>query len=270
MQPRYICLFHLVLTIVGFVSIPSVSSADVTLHITSPRGAGKILVKNGMIRMFGSNGQGDAAGEMIFKGQKEGIIVVDASRKEATVMTEADFQKMGQRLGNIMARMQEQMQHMSAEQREKMQQMMGVKMPSQGQQQEASLQVTQTGKTKKLLGTECAQYLVTRNGEISFEYWIAPKSSIDGGEEAVRAFASMGNFFSNLFETLHETPLQSMLNNPYAAMGQIDGVPLETIQYKNGSKGSSTLITRITQGSVPEGLFRIPEGYKVTRPADQL
>ena len=258
------------LYLVMFVALSAFSlgaHADVTLTIESRDTESKVLIKGPLLRMSGGSSD---AGEMIFNAKKQELIAIDRERKEAAIMTEADLQKMGNQLGNMMAKMEAQMKNMSPEQRQMMQQMMGRAMPQAESQQEVKLEVIKTGETKELLGKKCNRVIVERNGEKAFEYWVAPKNSLEGGPEVVQAFASVGEFFAGLFDALKKTPMRQMLENPYAAMEQIDGLPLETTQYKNGKAGRVTTIVSLTKGSLSEEKFSIPSGFTRVRPADRL
>jgi hypothetical protein len=255
---------------VVLTAFPLSSHADVTLTIQSEGKTSNILIKDTLVRMSGDASGSDNAGEIIFNAKKQELIALDPERKEAAVMNEADLQKMGNQLGNMMAQMQAQMQNMSPEQRQMMQQMMGGAFPQAAPKQEVKLKVIKTGEMKVLLGKKCSRIIVERDGEKAFEYWVAPKNSLEGGPEVVQAFASLGEFFSGLFDALKKTPMKQMLENPYAAMEQIDGVPLETVQYKNGKAERVTTIVTLTKESLSEEKFAIPSGFKTIRLADSL
>lgn len=264
------CLLCVVAVFIAVGALPFGALADVTVTIKSQGKLGEILIKDSLIRMSEGAGGTKNARETIFNPKKQEFTAIDHERKEAAIMTEADLQKMGNQLGSMMAKMQEQMKNMSSEQRQMMQQMMGGAMPQAESQQEMKLKVIKTRETKELLGKKCSRVIVERNGEKAFEYWVAPKNSLEGGEEVVQAFASLGEFFSGLFEALKKTPMKQMLENPYAAMEQIDGVPLETVQYKNGKAGRVTTIVSLTKGILSEEKFAIPSEFKTVRPADRL
>ena len=216
----------------------SVAFADVVLQLETSGGGsgknvGKMFVSGDKIRM--ENSGGDKAAQMIYRGDRQVMMTIDPQRKELVEITKQDMRKLAGAMNSAMASLEAQMANVPPQQRAMMKQMMGSMMNKMGGGKKPPAVVRATGETQVISGFKTQKYEVTRGGQKTREYWTASAKDVSNGSEVRAAFESMGNFFSDLLAAVSDGPMANVVDNPYAEFSKIDGVPILTKEYENGS-----------------------------------
>ena len=83
---------------------------------------------------------------------------------------------------------------------------------------------------------------------------------IDGADELIEAFRNMAAYMTKLTESM---PMGAKdRTNPGELMEQIDGFPINTIYYENGSVVRKESLDSVTEQDLEPGMFAAPEGYR--------
>ncbi|MCI5064307.1 DUF4412 domain-containing protein [bacterium] len=261
----------------AFVLLPcSIAFADVVVTIEttendSSKTVGKMYVKKNSLRMAQGEGAGSSSEVMIYEGDAEKLITVNEKQKEYIEITQADMKKLASKMNDAMKQLEEQMANVPPQQRAMMEQMMAGMMGKVKQPKApAPAKVRKTGDSATISGYHCDKYEVTREGKKTREYWVTSAGALTGGEELRSAFTSLGSFFEEMMSAVSDGPLAQMGSNPYAEFSQITGVPIKTIQYRNGAVVQQTVIKEIANKEIEAAMFRAPEGYARKSITDQL
>lgn len=259
------------LLIPGLLVLPSTLFAGVEMSLVTRDSVGEVLesvtllAQSGKIRM---EDIGDSSGNdmsMIFMGQE--FIVVDHKDKSYIVMDEAMVQEMGVKVNAAMQQMQEQLASMPPEQRAMMEQMLEQQMGGMMSAAEEAppSRVEKTGSGSWQSG-DCIQYAVFEGTEKKQDICAAPLGDIEGADEAMAAFENMAKFINSLADSMPGAFGQSMAENPMGLMEQIDGFPVRTVDYVDGSMASETTLQSVEEKSLDASLFTVPEGYRQVDP----
>ena len=198
-----------------------------------------------MFKTMESEG-GDA---VIVRLDKELIYQINAKEKTYSEMTfvelETMMKKMGGKMDDAMAQMQEKMKDMPEEQRKMMEQMMGSRMPGK---KDAAVDVKNAGEKKSISGFSCTKYVVNQDGKEAMTVW-ATKDVKDFG-----ALRKDWEEFSKRIMAMNPMGMKGLAEG----MKKVDGFPIQT----DMSQGISTLVTKVEKRSTPASEFTVPAGYK--------
>jgi hypothetical protein len=219
----------------------------------------KIYAQSEMIRMD-EGGDSAAGGSMIFLGNE--FLYLDHEDKSYIVMDEAMLDEVSAQMSEAMKEMEAQLASMPPEQRAMVEQMMKGQMQGMmGQQGDSSptLRVEETGKGKWQSYT-CRNYRVSVGAEKTEDICAAELDEIDGADELMEAFRNMAAYMTKLTESMPMGAKDRM--NPGELMEQIDGFPVNTIYYENGSVVREESLDSVTEQDLEPGMFAAPEGYR--------
>ena len=203
-------------------------------------------------------------GEMIFRGERREMVLVDHERSTFTVMDEAALARLAGQVNQAMAQMQEALKNVPAEQRAMVEQMMKKQMP---QQQEArpAAELVKTSERATHHGYPCVKYDVMREGRKEQELWVTDWSNVEGGTDVVEAFESMADFMRQMLDSLPSAGRggPGVDDHVFEHMKELGGFPVVTRDFAaDGSlEGESALRSAKRQTLDPE-VFEPPAGYK--------
>ena len=256
---------------IGFLAMATPLFAGVEMDLVTKDAEGavtesvKLYAQSGKIRM---EDIGDTSGKemsMIFVGQE--FIVVDHTEQSYIVMDEEMVAALGAKVNDAMAQIQAQLADMPEEQRAQIEQMLAGQMAGMMNESEQApaARVEQIG-----VGTwqsaECTQYAVFEDFDKTQEICAAPLGDIEGADEVMLAFKNMAKFVNTISESMPGALGANMAQNPMGLIDQIDGFPVRTIDYLDGSLMSVTTLESVQDMSLDPGLFAIPEGYTQVDP----
>ena len=148
-------------------------------------------------------------------------------------------------------------------QRAQMEKMMKSRMPDMGATREPS-ELKKTGASGTVNGLGCAVYEVWRGDVREREICVTDWDNVAGGGETAKVFTEMGEFFTEMLDSLPAFGRDGSLgDNAFAHMKELDGFPVRTREF--GDDGvldfESTLISSKREDfSASE--FEPPKGYK--------
>ena len=255
----------LVAVVVLILWTPSIANAGVVMEMVTKDAAGtetdrtKIYAQDERIRMEHS-GPGGADATMIFLGDR--FLYVDHSEETYMVMDEAMLEDVSSKINEAMKEMEAQLAAMPPEQRAMVEQMMKGQMQGMMQKEpreRPALRIESTGRGE-WQSERCTEYDVFTGDQLSQQICAADLDEIDGGDEMIAAFRSMAAFIEKMTESM---PMVSNDQpNPGELMEQIDGFPVHTIDYANGSKISESTVDSVAEEDLDDTLFSPPDGYR--------
>lgn len=211
------------------------------------------------------NGQ---AGDMIYRGDRREMVIVDHDDKSYMVMDEETMQRLGGQINQAMKQMEEAMKNVPPAQREMMERMMKERMPQMMSQSVPKFEVRKTDESNSVNGYDALRYDMLRDGRKVREMWVADWDEIEGGEEAAKAFEDMASFFQDMMDSLSSMSsmpgmADAMGDNPFSRMKEIGGFPVLTRELSDGgSLESESVLRSATRRDVDPAEFEPPAGYK--------
>lgn len=243
--------------------LPLLSHAGVSMDLVTTNASGKetgrlnFLAEADKIRM--DDKSDGSRNSMIFLG--DSFIVLDHERKNYFVMDEAFVNEVSAEMSDAMKEMEKQLASLPPDQRAMAEQMMKGRMGQMmGQQQEAPAPRVESMGAGNWQDFDCEKFAVYEGGEKTQELCAAKLSDIDGAAEMMQAFRGMASFITKMVESM---PMRANVGvNPGELMDQIQGFPVHTIDYSNGTAVGETSLESITEQDLDDGLFAVPDGYK--------
>lgn len=241
---------------------------EVTDHGSSKPEQMTTSVDGENLKMVVDASSGKSPGDMIFRGEKREMIVIDHDKKSYMVVDEAGIRQVGGQVNAAMAQMQEALKDIPAEQRAMVEQMMKQRMPQQAQQAPARAkpELVRHGDKAEKNGYPCVRYDVMRDGKRVRELWVTDWDNVEGGVEAMKAFKAMASFFSEMRNALPQFGANGgpgMDDNMFAYMDELGGFPVVTRELDhNGQLLTESTLRSSKRRSFEAADFEPPAGYK--------
>ena len=212
-----------------------------------------------------SGGKGEK-GEMIFRGDRREMVVVDHKKKTYTVFDEATAKQIAGQVSQAEAMMAEALKNVPEDKRAMVEQMMKQKMPH-GQTappQRSKSELKKTGEKATHNGYPCVKYEVLRDGRKIRELWVTDWSNVEGGAEVVDVFEDMADFFQEMLDSLPSfAGSRDMADPAFEHMKEIGGFPVVTKEFADdGSLEGETTLRSARRQTLDPDAFEPPSGYK--------
>lgn len=248
---------------------------EVTDHAQSPPRTESMetVIEGHNLKMGVPSSGRHSQGEMIFRGDRREMVVVDHDDRSYVVMDEAAMGQIAGQVNNAMSQMQEQMQEMlkdvPADQRAAIEAMMKKQMPAQQPAQQPKArprsELKKTGERAKRSGYPCVKYEVLNGGRKTHELWVTDWSNIEGGEDVVGAFEDMADFFRELIDAMPEMGQDDsdINDNMFEFIKEVEGYPVLTREFGNdGALDGETALRSARRQTLNPDDFEPPSGYK--------
>ena len=241
---------------------------EVTDHGQSPPKSESIqvAVEGGNLKIGIASGGRGKQGEMIFRGDRHEMIVIDHDGESYHVM---DKEALGQIAGQVksaMSQMQEALENVPEEQRAMIERMMKQRMPKAAapiKRPRSEIRKTSERDTKN--GYPCVRYEVLRGGTKIRELWVTDWDNIEGGADVVDAFEDMADFFREMLDAIPDFGQGGRAggNNVFEHMKELGGFPVVTKDFNDdGSLESETVLRSAKRRTIDPDAFEPPSGYK--------
>lgn len=236
-------------------------------HVDPPAvGTTKMLADGGLLRIEINSVSSEEDGLLIYRGDRNELIVADNERLEYFVIDEQTMNQMATQISDAMKEMEAMLESMPPEQRAMAEQMMQQQMPGLQAAPESPSTLRKTGESDTINGYDCEFYEVLQDGRRSRDMCVTAWGDIEGGEEAIDAMMGMGKFFERMHDAFSEssgTNFMGRQQEVFAQMRELGGYPVYARDYdETGAlKGDSTLKSSRTE-SIDAALFAAPEGYR--------
>ena len=233
----------------------------------SPESVGQIKgkVKGNNLRMdFYENGT-DLEGSMIFHGDKNEVVMINHDDKTYIVMDEAAMNSLAAQLAQAMSQMEEAMKDMPPDQREKVKEMMKQRMQGADGGPYVEPVLKKAGEAK-VNGIPCTKYDVFKGDNKVRQHCVASWNSIEGGEEMMTVMLRMADFMDQMAKSFSKGgsfvgEQVQFERNVFNQLRQLNGFPVETIEYEEGKVEAESNFKSSAKGDVSASDMEPPTGY---------
>jgi hypothetical protein len=213
--------------------------------------AQKMYVQNGLGRFV----DGDGRATLIKDGT---LFIIDDAEKSYVAVDKATLDQLAKKVGAAMAQMKEQLAKLPPEQRAQMEQMVPGMSGGDGKW---TVEAFDTGKSDQVDGRACRIWDIKRNGELDDQICVVPYSALPGKENFQVIFANFAKVFEEMAKSV--PMLAGMMSNEFGAQAKVNGFPVRSRGYENGTLGDSEQLMKVWREEViPASMFEIPAGYK--------
>ena len=260
----------LLLLLAAPLSAGVVYEIEVKDHEQSPPKTESIqaAVEGRHLKMGIASGGEGAQGEMIFRGDRREVVVVDHENRTYHQIDSAAIGQIAGHLSDAERMMQEALKNVPADKRAMIEQMMKQKMPpAQAPPQRPKSELKKTSEKATHNGYPCVKYEVLRDGRKIRELWVTDWSNVEGGSDVVGAFEDMADFFGELMDSIPSFGGQGgpEFGDPaFEHMREIGGFPVVTREFDDydGSLEGETFLRSARRQTLDPDAFEPPSGYK--------
>lgn len=262
------------LTFIGLVLVSSQALAGAILHTETreyhvdPPAMGKttMLADGALLRVEINSLSSDEDGLIIYRGDRNELIVADNERLEYYVIDAQTMNRMAAQIRDALKEVKDLLSTMPPEERAEAEQMLQLEMPGLRPVSETPTTLRKTGESDTINGYDCEFFEVMQDGRRTRDMCVAEWGDIDGGQEAADAMIGMGKFFEQMHDAFAETAGTNFMGPQqeiFAQMRELGGYPIYARDYdENGAlEGESTLKSSSAE-SVDAAKFEPPEGYR--------
>ncbi len=240
---------------------------EVTDHEQSPPKSESIeaAVEGRSLKMGIASGGRGKQGEMIFRGDRREMVVVDHEDKSYTVIDEAAMQQIAGQVSGAMSQMQEALKNVPEDKRKMVEDMMKQRMPQQAAPQRPKSELKKTGERAEKNGYPCVKYEVLRDGRKIRELWVTDWDNVEGGSDVVGVFEDMADFFKELMDSIPDFGQGGNMGDPaFEHMKELGGFPVITDEFDedDGSLEGSSGLRSARRRTLDPAEFEPPSGYK--------
>jgi hypothetical protein len=236
-------------------------------HVDPPAiGTTKMLADGNLLRVEINSLSSEEDGLLIYRGDRNELIVADNERLEYYVIDEVTMNQMAAQISGAMKQVEQMLKSMPPEERAMAEQMMKQQMPGLQPAQETPSTLRKTGKSDTINGFDCDFFEVMQGGKKTREMCVAAWDDIEGGQEAAEAMIGMGNFFARMHDAFAETAGTNFMGpqqEVFAQMRELGGFPVYARDYDDTGalEGESSLQSSRAE-AIDAALFEPPEGYR--------
>lgn len=214
------------------------------------------------LKMSIAQGATGGKGDMIYRGDRREMIVVDHEDKSYMVVDQAAIETLAGQVSSAMSQMQEALKNVPEEQRAMVEQMMKQRMPQQAPERPTT-ELRKTGERATHGGYPCVKYDVLRGDRKVRELWVTDWSNIEGGNDVVGVFEDMAGFFQEMMDALPDFGQTAAADAAFAHMTEIGGFPVVTREFgDDGSLEDESTLRSARRQSLDPADFEPPAGYK--------
>ena len=184
--------------------------------------------------------------------------IIDDADKSFIMFDKATMEQLAKKISAAMEKMKEQLAQLPPEQRAQMEQMM----PGMaGGDRKWIVEAVDTGKSDKVDGRACRLWDIKRDGELDDQICVVPYTALPGKENFQAMFANFATVFEEMAKSV--PMLAGMMTNEFSAQAKVNGFPVRTRGYDNGTLGDDEQLMKVwREEAIPASMFEIPAGYK--------
>ena len=243
---------------------------EVTDHETSPPKTESIeaAVEGRHLKMgIASGGRGEQ-GEMIFRGDRGEMVVVDHDNQSYHRIDKDALSRVGGQVAEALSQAKELLDNVPEDQRALIEAAMKEHMPTAptAPSGRTASELKRTGERATHNGYPCVRYEVWQSGRKVRELWVTDWKNVEGGTDVVAAFEDMADFFREMMDSF---PHMGGSGGPefgdpaFEHMREIGGFPVVTREFDDdGSLEGETTLRSARRQTIDPDAFEPPSGYK--------
>ncbi len=269
--PTALCMTLCIIALVSSqLGAGVVYEIEVTDHEQSPPKVSEtqMSAEGRNLKMGIAAGEGASGGDMIFRGDRREMVVVDHEDKSYTVMDEETIEKVAGQVSQVSDQIAEALKNVPEDQRAMVEKMMKQRMPAQEAVKAPVAEVRRTGERADKNGYPCVKYEVLVGGSKVRELWVTDWDNVEGGDEARVAFREMADFFAEMMEAFSSAAgglggFGAQDGGIFNDMKEIDGFPVVTSGFgADGSIEDESALRSARRRTLDPAEFEPPAGYK--------
>jgi hypothetical protein len=229
----------------------------------------RVLVEGRLLKLQTATPGNQQPTEMIFRGDRREMIIVDHRTRSFIVMDQQAMQALSAQMNQAFGQMNAAIQNLTPEQRAMAGQMMNGRNPitQVGAQvaHQSPITVRQLNNRATVYNYPSTLVEVSRDGRKISNMWITPWQNINGAQELGTAFTDLAGFSDELMKSLPANPgmSQQLTDNPFSALHKINGFPVAGRNYReDGTVASETALRATQKVSIGPSEFQPPAGYQ--------
>ncbi|MEE8525827.1 MAG: hypothetical protein V3T72_17975 [Thermoanaerobaculia bacterium] len=218
----------------------------------------------------GKSASGDRKDEVIFRGDRRQMVVVDHRDKAYMVIDGEMVQQIGGQVQQAMKQVEKSLEGLDPKQREMMEKMLkrGLGQAGAGAMpKRSSSEFRNTGERATRQGYPCVRWDVSRDGEKVRELWVTDWDNVRGGQQVVAAFQEMADFVGELMDSFSQMAGGGNFfdagKNPIEDFTRVGGFPVVTRSFEGGELESETVLESATERDLDPDAFEPPKGYRL-------
>ena len=243
---------------------------EVTDHEQSPPvvESMEISAEGRNLKMGIPSGGQSGKGEMIFRGDRREMVVVDHDNKSYMVIDEAMIETIAGQLSGVMSQMEEALKNVPEKQRAMVEKMMKQRMPQQAEIPKRPVaEVRKTGDRAGKNGYPSVRYEVWVSDAKVRDLWVTDWDNIEGGDDVADVFRDMADFFAEMLDAVGEMAgglggmgADTSIFNDFSS---IEGFPVVTEEFADdGSLENESALRSAKRQTIDPDAFEPPSGYK--------
>lgn len=263
---RWLMGLGLLLLVTAPVSAGVVYEIEVTDHEQSPPKSESIhaAVEGRHLKMtMASQGKG-TQGEMIYRGDRREMVVVDHDDQSYHVMDKDTMHQVAGMANDAMSQMEEALKNVPADQRAMVEQMIKQRMPTQAPPTRLRSELKNTGERSEKAGYPCVKYEILIGGRKIRELWVTDWDNIEGGEDMVEVYEDMADFFQELMDAMPDFGQgeSGMDDNIFEHMRDLGGFPVVDKGFDDdGALESESTLRSAQRQTLDPAEFEPPGSY---------
>ncbi len=214
-----------------------------------------------------SGGSTGGQGEMIFRGDRREMVVVDHDTRSYHLLDQQAIQSIAGQVSEAQRMMQEALKNVPEDRRAMVEQMMKQRMPpgTEVPGQRVKSELRKTGERGTKSGYPCVKYEVFLGDAKIRELWVTDWSNVEGGEDVVGTFEDMADFFREMMDSFPDFGQQGSMGDPaFEHMRELGGFPVVTREFDeyDGSLEAESTLRSARRQTIDPDAFEPPSGYK--------
>ena len=223
------------------------------------------------LKMEISSGRSSTRGDMVFRGDRREMVVIDHDSKSYMVMDREQLQALAGQVSGAMSQIQEALKNVPEDQRAIVEQMMKQRLPQPPQQapRRPASELKKTGERATHSGYPCIKYEVLLEGRKLRELWVTDWDNLEGSAEMASTFEELADFFREMMDSISSLsggagPLPfGVGDNFFEHMKDLDGFPVVTKEFReDGSLEGEAALRSAKRQTIDPDAFEPPAGYK--------
>ncbi len=243
---------------------------EVKDHEQSPPRSESIqaAVEGRSLKMGIASGGRGAQGDMIFRGGRREMVVIDHDRRSYHQIDEEAIAQIAGQVSGMMAQVQEALKNVPEDQRAMVEQLMKKKMPdaAQAAPPRTRREIRKTGERATHNGYPCVRYDVLLGDRRTHEVWVTDWKNVEGGSDVVGVFEDMADFFGEMMDSLPDMGQgggDSFGDPVFEHMRELGGFPVVTREFgEDGSLEGETALRSTRRATLDPDAFEPPSGYR--------
>lgn len=211
-------------------------------------------------RMALHSAAGDKRTEMVFRGDRKVLWMIEPAAHAYTEVDEASVKALAAQIGPVIEHMRERMAQLGPEERAAMEEIL--RLQAKGPATTApQVEARKTAAKEKIAGYDCVRWDILRDGVKTGEIWATPWKAAGVGKEDFAVLRDLNQFLATLHAASPATRDISRGGDLVGDMDRVDGFPVRIRHFEDGVLASESTLESLDKRKLESTLFEVPAGY---------